>query len=356
VYETKVVPLRTAAGRGGDELARLALRAASRPADRRELAARLVRAPALVVAASQLARGTRSFTADDLLRSTAERVERGIASLRADDDIVAWAGRILRNAAVELQREAVRDAAGTVPVTARQAAIDVEGSLVAPESDPERDRAIVLEAWERSSREPEVQLFWERLYLGLSLAQLARRSGRDPTDLLPMVARGGLTLLRATRERGGRAGRSRRGFRCIDPRLEGGAALRCAGLLDAGEVRGHGAHVAACHACEQAEREFARLSHALAGLGPEGDARASWRAQLDDRRHAGRRSLLPPPAVLIAAAGVVVALVVTVAWQRARDAAVVQELRALRAQVGQLREENRRLLEPGKGREDAGTE
>jgi hypothetical protein len=355
VSDTKVVPLRTAVGRG-DELARLAARATSRIADRRELAARLTRAPALVVAASQLTRSTRSFSAEDLLRSTAERVERGIASLRADDDIVAWGGRILRNAAVELQREAVRDAAGTVPVTARQAAIDTEASLVASEADPERDRAIVLEAWERSSRDPEVQLFWERIYLGLSLAQLARRSGREPADLLPVLARGGLKLLTAARERGARVRRSRRGYRCIDPRLEGGTALRCAGLLDPGLVRGHGAHVAACHACEEAEGEFSRVSHALAGLGPEGDARASWRAQLDDRRHAGRKSLLPPTAVLIAVVGVVIALVVSVAWQRARDAAVVQELRALRAQVSQLREENRRLLAPAKGSEGEGTE
>ena len=57
-----------------------------------------------------------------------------------------------------------------------------------------RDR--VLEVWRGSSGDAEMQLFWERTYVGLSVEQLMRRTGHPRSTVYYMLKKGGAKFLR----------------------------------------------------------------------------------------------------------------------------------------------------------------
>jgi anti-sigma factor RsiW len=122
-------------------------------------------------------------------------------------------------------------------------------------------------------------------------------------------------------------------YACIDRRIGDELPLLHAGLLDAERAAVVEAHVGACHACEgirEGLRAVAEVVDVLAAeerehAAPDGDGLAR-----------GRRSLAPPLPAVVAIAGAVTALVLVVAWQRARDAALVAEIRGLRAEIGRV--------------------
>jgi len=60
--------------------------------------------------------------------------------------------------------------------------------------DEREIRASVLEAWRRMSEDADVRLFWDRIYVGLSVEQLMRRTGRPRSTVYLMLQRGGRKL------------------------------------------------------------------------------------------------------------------------------------------------------------------
>lgn len=190
----KVVPLRPASElEGPSELSALALRGAASSAQLEQLAERLSRDAQLRALAAKLASSLAGHTPEDLMQCTLERVVRGIASYRGAGDVLGWVSRIMRNAHIELARREVseRDKHGSY---ARE-----DGDE--PSLDPAellRDRELrhgVLEAWRRKSHDEEVQLFWQRVYVGLSVDQIVRQTGHPRSTVYVMLKRGCSKLL-----------------------------------------------------------------------------------------------------------------------------------------------------------------
>jgi RNA polymerase sigma factor (sigma-70 family) len=178
---------------GPADLSRLALRGAGSKAELSAFAEHLCRAPQVRSMAAQLARSLSDHSADDLLQWTLERVVRGIASYRGSGDVLGWVGRIMRNAHIELARREVSDRRKS-----REHALDDAAAHTTDPADllhERRRRACVLEAWRRTSDDPEVRLFWERVYVGLSVDQLVRATGHPRSTVYVMLKRGGGKLL-----------------------------------------------------------------------------------------------------------------------------------------------------------------
>jgi RNA polymerase sigma factor (sigma-70 family) len=194
VPSSNVIPLRrrSTSVDPGTDLGRLALRAPGSPSDLRLLVETLEGHPGLRSLASRLARGLSSHGADDLLQHTLERVVRGLASYRGSGDFLGWVGRIMRNAQIEIVRREVRartHVEGGVPWG------DGEGPEDPAEALGEREmHERVLEAWRRRSGDADVRLFWDRVYVGLSVEQLIRRTGRPRSTVYLMLQRGGRKL------------------------------------------------------------------------------------------------------------------------------------------------------------------
>jgi len=190
----KVIPLRPAAGTDApSDLSQLALRGAESSAQLTELAERLARDPQLRGLASKLARSLTEHSADDLMQCTLERVVRGIASYRGTGDVLGWVSRIMRNTHVELARREISERGkqdGYVLEAAPPASLDPADLL----RDRELRRA-VLEAWRRTSDDAEVRMFWQRVYVGMSVEQIVRQTGHPRSTVYVMLKRGCSKLL-----------------------------------------------------------------------------------------------------------------------------------------------------------------
>lgn len=190
----KVVPLRPdAAPEAPGDLSLLALRGAASSAQLTELAERLSRDAQLRALAAKLASSLAGHSADDLMQCTLERVVRGIASYRGAGDVRGWVSRIMRNTQIELARREVSE-------RGRQNGYTLEGTDDRS-SDPAellRDRELrraVLEAWRRKSHDAEVRMFWQRVYVGMSVDQIVRQSGHPRSTVYVMLKRGCSKLL-----------------------------------------------------------------------------------------------------------------------------------------------------------------
>ena len=192
---SKVVALRPLAGVDGpSKLSQLALRGAESSAQLTELAERLSHEPQLRSLAAKLAGSLAGHSADDLLQCTLERVVRGIASYRGTGDVLGWVCRIMRNTHIELARREVSE-------RGKQGSYALEWhpheSLDPADLLRDRElRRVVLEAWRRTSDDAEVQMFWQRVYVGLSVDQLVRQSGHPRSTVYVMLKRGCSKLLR----------------------------------------------------------------------------------------------------------------------------------------------------------------
>lgn len=190
----KVVPLRPmVAPEEPSELSLLALRGAASSAQLEELAERLSRDAQLRALAAKLASSLAGHSPDDLMQYTLERVVRGIASYRGTGDVLGWVSRIMRNTHVELARREVseRGKHGSYALQdAGEASYDPAELL--------RDRELrhgVLEAWRRKSHDEEVRMFWQRVYVGLSVEQIVRQTGHPRSTVYVMLKRGCSKLL-----------------------------------------------------------------------------------------------------------------------------------------------------------------
>lgn len=191
----KVVPIRPAAVPcdAASDLSQLALRGAASSAQLTELAERLSRDGQLRALAAKLASSLGDHSADDLMQCTLERVVRGIASYRGEGDVLGWVSRIMRNAQIELARREVSE-------RGKHGSYALEGQPDLP-SDPAellRDRELrrgVLEAWRRKSHDAEVRLFWQRVYVGMSVEQIVRQTGHPRSTVYVMLKRGCSKLL-----------------------------------------------------------------------------------------------------------------------------------------------------------------
>jgi len=188
----KVVPLRLPADEPS-ELSLLALRGAASSGQLEELAERLSRNAQLRALAVKLAVSLAGHSPDDLMQYTLERVVRGIASYRGEGDVLGWVSRIMRNTHVELARREVseRGKHGSY-------ALEDPGELSYDPAELLRDRELrqgVLEAWRRKSHDEEVRMFWQRVYVGLSVEQIVRQTGHPRSTVYVMLKRGCSKLL-----------------------------------------------------------------------------------------------------------------------------------------------------------------
>ena len=189
----KVVPLRVADREVQSDLSRLALRGAESAVQLGELAERLARDANLRALAAKLASSLADHSADDLLQCTLERVVRGIASYRGTGDVLGWVSRIMRNTHIELARREASE-------RGKHGSFALERADE-PAGDPAellRDRELrhgVLEAWRRKRDDAEVRMFWQRVYVGLSVEQLVRETGHPRSTVYVMLKRGCSKLL-----------------------------------------------------------------------------------------------------------------------------------------------------------------
>jgi RNA polymerase sigma factor (sigma-70 family) len=191
----KVVPLRPVpAGEVPSDLSQLALRASGSAADLDVLVERLAHDRQLRALALKLAHSLSGHSAEDLMQYTLERVVRGIASYRGSGDVLGWVSRIMRNMQVELARREVSESDKRNGYALEPAGLD--GCDPAELLGERELRRGVLEAWQRTRDDAEVRLFWERVYVGLSVEQLVRRTGHPRSTLYVMLRRGGSKLLR----------------------------------------------------------------------------------------------------------------------------------------------------------------
>jgi RNA polymerase sigma factor (sigma-70 family) len=155
---------------------------------------RLSESSVLRVLAIRLAAPLASHGADDLVQCTLERVCRGIRSYRAEGDLLGWVARIMRNAQIELLR---KESAETLK-RASFAAERAEEADLGPDEILDRDeiRQRVREAWQATRSDDDVRLFWERSFVGLSVEQIVRRTGRPRSTVYVMLGRGAEKLRR----------------------------------------------------------------------------------------------------------------------------------------------------------------
>jgi len=191
----KVVPLRPAsAADSPSDLSQLALRSIGSGAELEQLVERLSRDRQLRTLAGKLAYSLAGHSPDDLMQCTLERVVRGIGSYRGSGDVLGWVSRIMRNAQIELARREVSESDKR-----NGYALEAPGGAGGDPADVLGDRELrrgVLEAWRRTRDDEEVRLFWERVYVGLSVEQLVRSTGHPRSTVYVMLKRGGSKLLR----------------------------------------------------------------------------------------------------------------------------------------------------------------
>jgi len=194
VRASNVIPLRKPAEGPSPvgDLGLLALRAVESASERSVLADALGRHPQVRGLAARLARSLAGHGPEDLIQATLERVVRGLASYRGTGDLLGWVGRIMRNTHVELLRREAREQIGDAAY--RLEPIDLSADDPTAALDEREIRASVLAAWRRTSEDADVRLFWERVYLGLSVEQLVRRTGRPRSTVYLMLQRGGRKL------------------------------------------------------------------------------------------------------------------------------------------------------------------
>jgi hypothetical protein len=145
-------------------------------------------------------------------------------------------------------------------------------------------------------------------------------------------SRAWLRRLASGRRRAARAG----AFVCIDRALGDRVGLLVAGLLDRDEAALVDAHVAACHACEEDARSLRALDDVLPALTAEECLRATTLDADGSDGSRRRASLMPSTPTVLAIAGAVLALALVVGWERARDAALLAEVRGLRAEIARV--------------------
>jgi RNA polymerase sigma factor (sigma-70 family) len=206
MQHSKVVPLRPAPGRPGPvaleghgggpqgDLSQLALRARGHALDLAELARRLENHPQVRLLARRLARSLTWHGPDDLLQTALERVVRGIRSYRGSGDILGWTARIMRNAQVEWMRREAHESsklAGYARETEPTSSPDPAQAV----SDEEIKQA-VRAVWCQDCEDPNVRIFWDRAYVGLSVEQIMRRTGHPRSTVYSMLKRGEMKFLR----------------------------------------------------------------------------------------------------------------------------------------------------------------
>jgi RNA polymerase sigma factor (sigma-70 family) len=194
MHPHKVVPLRPVLARGAEsDLSRLALDGAASSERLSELAERLSAEPQLRALAAKLSASLAGHSAEDLLQGTLERVLRGIGSYRGDGDVLGWVSRIMRNMQIELARREISE-------RGKHGSYALETPVQLP-SDPvdllreQELRRTVLETWVRKRDDAEVRLFWQRVYVGLSVEQLVRETGHPRSTLYVMLKRGSAKFL-----------------------------------------------------------------------------------------------------------------------------------------------------------------
>jgi RNA polymerase sigma factor (sigma-70 family) len=201
VSRSKVIPLRAGATAAptGEDLRSLAREAAERRADLARLLEALSANATLRLLAGRLAAPLSSHGSDDLVQCTLERVCRGIRSYRAEGDLLGWVARIMRNAQIELLR---KESAETLK-RAGFAAEPVEQEEIGPDEllDRQEVQKRVRDAWNATRDDDDVRLFWDRSFVGLSVDQIVRRTGRPRSTVYLMLGRGAEKLRRELERR-----------------------------------------------------------------------------------------------------------------------------------------------------------
>jgi RNA polymerase sigma factor (sigma-70 family) len=208
VSRSKVIQLRARAltAPEANDLNSLGREAAECRADLTRLLELLSESAALRILAARLAAPLASHGAEDLVQCTLERVCRGIRSYRGEGDLLGWVGRIMRNAQIELLR---RESAEGVKRAGWALEPPTEPSPGPDELlDRQELRERLREAWQATRGDPDVSLFWDRSFAGLSVDQIVRRTGRPRSTVYLMLSRGAEKLRRELERR---LGASRRG-------------------------------------------------------------------------------------------------------------------------------------------------
>jgi hypothetical protein len=125
--------------------------------------------------------------------------------------------------------------------------------------------------------------------------------------------------------------------RCVDPVMGDLLVEHASDRLGPPERARFEAHLETCAACSEQLAPMRRLLVAIGSpAGDEGD--------LASLSPSARRSLLGGAPALLAIAAVVAALLLGLAWQRARDVVVVREIRDLEARLTHLEAQNDEIL------------
>jgi hypothetical protein len=125
--------------------------------------------------------------------------------------------------------------------------------------------------------------------------------------------------------------------RCVDPMMGDLLVEHASERLGAPERARFEAHLETCLACSE---QLAPMRRLLAAIGSPSDDEGD----LASLSPSAPRSLLGGAPALLAIAAVVAALLLGLAWQRARDVVVVREIRDLEARLTHLEEQNDEIL------------
>jgi hypothetical protein len=123
---------------------------------------------------------------------------------------------------------------------------------------------------------------------------------------------------------------------CVDPAVGELLVDHASGRLGATDRARFDAHLDCCLACREQLVPMERLLRAIGTLSAD---------DVDAADPAARRpSLFGGAPAIVAVAAAVALLVVALAWQRARDVAVVREMRDLEARLTRLEEQSDEIL------------
>lgn len=123
---------------------------------------------------------------------------------------------------------------------------------------------------------------------------------------------------------------------CVDPALGNLLVEHASDRLRPPERARFEAHLATCSACSEQLAPMRRLVAAIGAPVDEDD--------LDSLSPPAGRNLLGGAPGLLAIAAVVAALLLGLAWQRARDVVVVREMRDLEARLTHVEQQNDEIL------------
>jgi hypothetical protein len=124
---------------------------------------------------------------------------------------------------------------------------------------------------------------------------------------------------------------------CVDPALGELLVDHASGRLAPPERARFEAHLACCLACSDQLAPMHRLLQAIGSLSPDD-------ADLPGDPPPRRPSLFGGAPALLAVAATVALLALGLAWQRARDVAVVHEIRDLEARLARLERQGDEIL------------